>query len=138
MQAMITFEEYFGPWLGCPDATEDRQDNARELLAAVGSLLEAASSASVPLPTNPVTGSRVAGVQYGGFRPQKCQQGADHSAHKEGAAVDVFDPSGELDGWLSDDILERFDLYREHPSVTRGWCHLSTRPPGSGRRTFFP
>jgi len=52
--------------------------------------------------------------------------------------VDVYDPFGDLDFWLNDAILERFELYREAPEKTSGWCHLQSVPPGSGKRTFYP
>src|SRR3990167_3806030 len=35
-------------------------------------------------------------------------------------------------------VLERFELYREAPEKTSGWCHLQSVPPGSGKRTFYP
>ena len=42
-----------------------------------------------------------------------------------------------LDDWLDDDTLERYGLYREAPDATPHWCHLTTRPPMSGRRHSF-
>jgi hypothetical protein len=57
---------------------------------------------------------------------------------KQGRAVDVYDPDGHLDAWITDDILEDFGLYREHPDSTSTWCHLTDRAPGSGHRTFWP
>lgn len=61
-------------------------------------------------------------------------------------AVDLYDPEDLIDGYISqfdkpngdNDILRDCGLYREHPSKTAGWCHLSTRAPGSKKRTFFP
>jgi hypothetical protein len=60
--------------------------------------------------------------------------------------VDVYDPKDRIDGWLDtfeapdgmNTKLEERALYREHPSATPGWCHLTTRPPGSRKRTFYP
>ena len=134
----ISFTDYFGPWLGCSEMTDDAEDNANELLATVNDILEIAESCGVDLPTNHKTGTLVSGEKFGGFRPQSCKEGAPKSAHKIGAAVDVFDPDNKLDEWLNDDILTTFDLYREHPDSTPGWCHLTTRAPKSKRRTFYP
>jgi hypothetical protein len=53
-------------------------------------------------------------------------------------AVDIYDPQNKLDDYLTDEILTKFDLYREAPESTLGWCHLGTRMPGSGHRTFKP
>lgn len=135
---MISLEEYVGPHSESPDWTPERKDAAVVLLPKVNELLAAAEHNGVDLPDNPKTGSLVSGTQYGGFRPQNCPEGAPHSSHKEGRAVDVFDPSGELDRWISDLILEKYDLYREHPADTNGWCHLTDRAPSSGKRTFHP
>lgn len=135
---MLTFEQYFGPWLHCHDATPGREYNAHQLIDLVNPLLLAASDAGIDLPTNPVTGSNVAGQRFGGFRPQACKEGAPNSSHKEGQGVDIFDPTNALDNWLTDEILRKFGLYREHPDATPGWCHLTDRAPPSGRRTFRP
>lgn len=135
---MISIGDYFGPHIGSQDATEDRMANAEVLLEKVNALLQAAEHNGVELDMNPKTQTLVSGTQFGGFRPQNCPQGAPHSSHKEGMAVDVYDPSGALDRWVSDLILEKHGLYREHPADTNGWCHLTTRAPASGRRTFHP
>lgn len=135
---MITLEEYFGRWINDPDATPERKANARYLLDKVNSLLGRAFVSGVVLPDNPNTECLVGGEKFGGFRPQSCPQGAPHSAHKDGQAVDIFDPKNELDNWITDEILEEFDLYREHPDSTKSWCHLTYRAPKSGHRTFLP
>lgn len=131
---MITLAQYF---IG-REASLDVQDNARLLLDKVNTLLLAADSAGLDLPINNKTRSRISGENEGGFRLQNCCQGSVLSSHKEGKGVDVYDPDGTLDAWLDDDKLETFSLYREHPDSTRGWCHLTTRAPHSGRRTFYP
>lgn len=64
--------------------------------------------------------------------------GAKKSTHITGEGVDVADNDGALDAWLTDERLAKYDLYREHPDATESWCHLQTRPPGSGHRTFHP
>lgn len=135
---MISLVDYFGPWEDSSDATDECHQAAQEMLDKVNPLLEEAEANGVELEMNPKTGTLVSGKTYGGFRPQDCPEGAPHSSHKEGRAVDVYDPHGALDRWVSDLILEKFDLYREHPADTSGWCHLSDKAPGSGKRTFHP
>ena len=135
---MISLDDYLGKWMFHEDATPERKDNAAILLYRVNPLLDAAVADGVVLLDNPITKSQVSGATYGGFRPQSCPQGAPNSSHKEGMGVDIFDPYGDLDNWITDEILERFALYREAPSATDSWCHLTTRPPRSKRRTFFP
>lgn len=134
----ISFEQYFGPWIDNADATDERKANARVMLVAVNNLLDEAAQDGVPCPVNPATGSQVSGQTLGGFRPQNAAQGAPQSSHKQGMAVDVFDPTNALDNYVTDEILEAFDLYREAPASTPHWIHLTTRAPGSGRRTFMP
>lgn len=135
---MISLAEYVGKHVGSPDWTPERQSSAQVLLDRVNELLADAEAHGVELDDNPKTESLVSGQQYGGFRPQDCPEGAPHSAHKDARAVDIYDPSGALDRWISDLILEKYDLYREHPADTGGWAHLSDRAPPSGRRTFHP
>jgi len=132
---VISIRDYFGRF-----ATEGEWcvGAAQAMLDKVNALLLEAEAHGVELPTNPKTGSLVSGEQYGGFRPQSCPQGAPRSSHKEGRAVDVYDPHGALDRWLTDARLESHGLYREAPSATQGWCHLTDKAPGSGRRTFLP
>ena len=135
---MIGIIDYFGNWFDHPDATPERKAAAQAMLDKVNALLEEYEANDGELKINPRTKTYVSGEQYGGFRPQSCQQGAPHSAHKEGRAVDVYDPVGALDVWVTDARLEAHDLYREAPSATVGWCHLSDKAPGSGKRTFQP
>lgn len=136
---MITFEQYFGPWIDHPDATPERKENARAMLVKVnGLLIYIQAQHGYAPPVNPVTGSQISGQTYGGFRPQDCPQGAPGSSHKEGRAPDVYDPMDKLDSIIDDSLLEKFGLYREHPDSTPGWCHLTDRAPKSGHRTFYP
>lgn len=142
----LDLENYFGVWITSPDATPERVDNANDLCRAVNGLLAEAEANGVTVHLNPVTGSCISGSTFGGFRPQSCPQGAPHSSHKEGAGVDIFDPQGDLDAWLdqfegengTNTKLEEHGLYREHPNDTIHWCHLTSRAPHSGRRTFKP
>lgn len=135
----LTVIQYFGPWVKHPDATDSRKDSGCNLVAAVNPLLARyESETGNHIKVNPATGSIVSGQTFGGFRPQSCPQGAPHSSHKQGQGVDIYDPDNAFDKWITDEILEEFNLYREHPDSTDTWCHLTTRAPGSGHRTFWP
>ena len=133
---IITLNDYLGPWASV--ATEEQRDNATAMLEKVNAFLEAAELFGVEIGENPVTKTCVSGEQYGGFRPADCPIGAEHSSHKLGRAVDIFDPYDALDNWATDARLEAFQLYREAPTATRRWCHLTDKAPGSGKRTFQP
>lgn len=135
---MITLSEYVGPHGQSPDWTQECIDSAEELLLWVNALAAYLESQGVVLPTNPATGSRISGKTFGGFRPQSCPQGAPSSSHKTGKGIDLYDPHNGIDNAITDARLAKFSLYREHPDSTKGWCHLTTRAPGSGRRTFLP
>lgn len=140
---MITLEQYFGRWIHHPDATDQRKENAVELLEACATLEAIAKSAGVHFPDNQITESGVSGDTYGGFRPQSCPQGAPSSSHKEGQGVDRFDPKGEIDDWCmknaeTDGALAQCGIYIEHPDSTPHWSHWTTRAPASGHRVFKP
>ena len=137
---MITIEQYFGRWINHPDATPARKDNANKLLKAVSALWFAAEQSGVVFRDNPHTECCVSGETYGGFRPQSCAQGATHSSHKEGLAVDIYDPKGEVDDWCIGNLkrLEECGIYIEAPSSTAGWSHWTIHPPASGHRVFLP
>lgn len=143
---MIFMADYFGPWVGHKDATEQIKVDAYNFIEKVNALLDEAFANMIDLVDNPATGTLVSGNTYGGFRPQDCKQGAPNSSHKRGRGIDIYDPDDVLDNWITDKILERHGLYREHPLTTKkgykgassSWCHLTDRAPGSGRRTFHP
>ena len=140
---MISASEYFGDKLTHPDCTQERQDNANELLTRVNALLARAKMETVYQDwIDEDTGTQISGAKGGygdgGFRLQSATTGKPYSSHKQGQAIDIYDPHSKLDMWITDAILEEFDLYRENPDFTRGWCHLQTKPPGSGNRTFKP
>lgn len=137
---MITLEEYVGPHANSPDWTPDRQENAKKLLAACAALEADMAKDWIVFPVNMVTKSGVSGQTYGGFRPQNCPQGSAKSAHKEGLAVDRYDPHGEIDAYLLGHqfLLVKHGIYIEHPDKTERWSHWSIRPPKSGRHVFYP
>lgn len=140
---MITPEQYFGKHIDSPDVTDTRKANAMRLIVAVNRLMNIANEDGVEFPVNPKTGSQVSGETYGGFRPQDCPIGAMHSSHKEGLAIDIYDPHGRIDAWCMGNSgvggdLEQNGIYIEHPDATKGWSHWTTKRPGSGRRVFYP
>jgi len=135
---MISLDQYFGIYASHPDASPGMWAAAETMLDKVNSLLEQAEKEGIAIETNPNTNSQVGGETNGGFRPQDCPIGAPASSHKHARAVDVYDPHNALDGWITDELLTDFGLYREAPNATLHWCHLSDKAPGSGRRTFNP
>ena len=140
---MITIQQYFGKFFDHTDANEARKLNAANLLVACANLEAMAKADGIAFPDNPATKSGVSGTQYGGFRPQDCPEGAPHSSHKEGLAVDRYDLDGHIDAWcmLNSGIegkLEQCGIYIEHPAKTEHWSHWTIKPPGSGNRVFYP
>jgi hypothetical protein len=102
---------------------------------------------------DPDTGTEISGKKNGsgdgGFRLKGNTTSAPGvvSSHEEGAGVDDSDQDDGFDHWLSlfdrddglhNEMLEKYGLYREHPDATPTWCHLTTRRPKSGKRTFRP
>lgn len=135
---MLTVEHYFGKFTELAK-DEELFANATGLLRNVNMLLSAyVSHRGSDMPINPSTGNIISGSLYGGIRPLDCPQGAAKSSHKKGLAVDIYDPKNELDAWLNDITLLKFNLYREHPDSTPHWCHLTINSPASGHRTFKP
>lgn len=137
---MITLNEYVGPHRASPDWTPIRVQNATKLLAACMALETEMALAGVGFPINPKTKSGVSGTTFGGFRPQNCPEGMPNSSHKEGLAVDRYDPTGEIDVWCMAhlDRLAHHGIYIEHPSATTGWSHWTIKAPRSGNRAFYP
>ena len=135
---LITTEQYFA---GKPH-TQEHEENATALLKQVNALIDEAEATGFVRAICPNTGTEISGSKGGsgdgGFRLQTATTGAPNSSHKTAQAVDVYDPGGHLDDWMQDDVLESYDLYREAPNSTYGWCHLTTRAPRSGNRTFTP
>lgn len=128
---MITLPHY---WMGrdakYPDAmTPEIEGNAIELLTRVNLLLESFGHER---------------KVNSGWRPPevnaKTAGSALKSKHMTGQAIDLADPDGDLDQWCLDNESElvRLGLWLEHPASTRGWTHLQSIPPKSGRRIFYP
>jgi hypothetical protein len=137
---MITLNQYVGMHRECPDWTPIREQNATKLLAACCSLEVEMANGGVSFPDNPKTKSGISGDTLGGFRPQVCSIGAPNSNHKEGRAVDRYDPDGKIDAWCMAhlDRLEKHGIWIEHPSATPTWSHWQNVPPKSGNRAYYP
>ena len=137
---MFTISDYVGVHSQSPDWNEERKSNATLLIAACSPLQLRMEGDGIHFHTNPKTGTTISGETYGGFRPQDCPIGASTSAHKEGLAVDRYDPFNEIDDWLvaHPDALSEFGIYIEIPSSTNLWSHWSTRAPHSGNHIFTP
>lgn len=141
---MVTLDDYFraydaegGDWRKrYPlDLTPRLEDNAERLVPLVNQLLGEFGE------WRKVTS---------GWRPPaynaKVQGASKTSLHMTCEACDLEDADGELDDWCmsqeGDQVLRRLGLWHEHPSSTKGadgegWCHVQTRPPGSGNRHFY-
>ena len=136
---MITLQNYFGD----KAHPNEYNLNALTLLYRVNNLHAAyITDTGNLILINPVTGNQISGSKSGdgGFRLPTSTTGASKSAHKTGQAVDIYDHGEHLDNWLDQnpDALIKYDLYREAPASTINWCHLGTRKPLSGKRTFKP
>lgn len=109
--------------------TMDVESNAQETVKQVNALLYAFGE---PRAVN------------SGWRPAAINRAtpgaAQFSRHMTAQACDLRDPYGDLDEWCLDnlDILQTLGLYLEHPAATKGWCHVQTVPPRSGKRVFYP
>ena len=135
---MIILKDYFNNKIA--EVTPAISLNGLDLLYKVNRLLADYVTKGNVLRVSPKTGCLISGNKDGdgGMRLQSSGTGSPNSAHKQGMAVDIYDPQNKLDDYLTDEILTKFDLYREAPESTLGWCHLSTRKPPSSRRTFKP
>lgn len=62
--------------------------------------------------------------------------GSKKSSHMSGMAIDLADKNGKIKAQITEKMLEEAGLYMEHPSYTKTWIHLQTRP--TSRRIFYP
>jgi len=140
---VITLHDY---WLG-RDITHslqlgtDLRRNAARTVDAANAMLVLAKAAGVTLEQSPRTGT----IVTSGWRPADINAAtpgaAMRSLHMTCEAIDLYDPDGDLDEWLlasADTVLRDLALWLEHPAATKGWAHVQTRPPRSGRRVFYP
>jgi hypothetical protein len=120
----------------------DIRANAERTVALTNRLLERAAAEGVCASKS----DNGFGCVNSGWRPASVNaqtpRAAKNSKHMTGQAIDVSDDDGVLDEWLLSDAgqraLEDLGLWMEHPAATKGWCHLQTVPPASGRRVFYP
>lgn len=118
------------------------EKNAALMVELANKLLIIAKAARIFLPTNPRTGT----VVSSGWRPASVNantpNASPNSKHMTGQAIDLYDPDGDLDEWLltkdGQNTMTDLGLWHEHPSATKGWAHVQSIPPRSGRRTFYP
>ena len=120
--------------------TNEQYLTAVSTVEKVNHLLGLLAGDGVDLEINPRTGSLVSS----GYRPQNINANtpgaAPKSRHITLQACDLYDPEGEIDNWCMENlsVLEQIGLWMEHPSATKGWCHIQTVPPRSRRRVFYP
>lgn len=141
---MITIADYFmGRREKYPLAlTPDIEREALRTVDLANKLLTQAQTYGVTVDIHPVNKSPVSS----GWRPPEVNAATPNAAakskHMTGQAIDIYDPDGDLDEWLmtgeGQAALVALGLWHEHPAATRGWAHVQTIPPRSGRRTFFP
>lgn len=116
--------------------------NAETMVELVNKLIILAKGAGVTFEVNPATKT----VLSSGWRPPAVNAAtagaALNSKHMTCQACDIYDPDGDLDDWLMTDagqkVMADLGLWHEHPSATKGWAHVQSIPPRSGRRTFWP
>lgn len=140
--ALITLSQYYmGRDLKFPgQLSKELRNNAGITVTRANTLLGLAESQGVTLELHPVNGSLVSS----GWRPPAINTAtpgaALRSKHMTCQAIDIYDPDGDLDDWCLAHLsaLETAQLWLEHPSATKGWCHLQIIPPRSGRRVFYP
>lgn len=141
---MITIADYFmGRRELYPLAlSPDIERNALMTVELANRLLTQATTYGVTMDRHPINKSLVSS----GWRPPAINaatsNAAPNSKHMTGQALDIYDPDGDLDDWLmtgeGQAALTAIGLWMEHPGATKGWCHIQTVPPRSGRRTFYP
>lgn len=134
---MITLSDYYmgRDWQYRGQLTEAIRANSAETVSKANLLISSYSSL-----TKDDTQRRVTS----GWRPPEVNANtagaALFSKHMVGQAIDISDPEGDLDEWCLDnpEVLQTIGLWQEHPSATKGWCHVQTVPPKSGKRVFYP
>ena len=78
-----------------------------------------------------------------GYRPGHYNEqagGAKNSSHLTCEAIDLLDSDGAFAKWCLANTFElaKAGLYMENPEKTKGWVHLQTRRPRSGKLIFDP
>lgn len=118
--------------------TPEIVQNASNLVRRVNTLISLMHD--IEIERHPVTDTHVSS----GWRPPSVNAttpgAAVRSRHMTGQAIDLYDPEGAVDEWCLDhlDLLSECGLWMESPAHTKGWCHLQSVPPRSGKRVFIP
>lgn len=141
MTTQITIEDYFNgrDKAYAKDLTDEIKEFATDTVSRVNLLLFHAVKDGIVL----ISGNKRSLVNSG-WRPPAVNAStpgaAARSRHMTGQACDINDPTGALGAWCVENLSElaAIGLWLEHPSATRGWCHLQTVPPRSGNRAFHP
>lgn len=126
---MLTLEDLLTSSGRYPDRANSPERNA-QVDYNLEVLLNRVNGLLIRLGRNPKVSS--------GFRPSASNAlagGAPKSGHLFGKAVDLVDTDGTLDELITDELLTEFDLWREDPAKTVGWCHLDITPRKN--RTFY-
>ena len=114
--------------------------NAEQTVYRVNKLFELLAAYNIEVEFSPITKTPITS----GWRPAQLNAGTPGAAPKSNhitcQACDIYDPDGLIDDLLSGipNLLEGLQLWLEHPSATKGWCHVQTIPPKSGKRIFYP
>lgn len=120
--------------------SEECHDNACSTVDTINKLLDMLVESGIEIVVNPTTKTCLTS----GWRPKivnsKTPGAAVNSKHISCQAADIYDPTGYIDEFLLDhqSILQELHLFMEHPSATKGWCHVQTVPPRSGKLIFYP
>jgi hypothetical protein len=125
--SMITIKELLGD-VKLEDLPEDYRKNAEELLRRVNLFRKEYGQ---PMYVTSGYRSPEHNAKIGGSKA---------SAHMSCQAIDFRDGDKKLKEFIAKDpaILEKCDLYMEHPDATLTWIHLQSRPTKSGNRVFKP
>lgn len=141
-EIQITKAEWAGPYADHPAVQAAVIQRHGDIICARATqLLRSAVVDGVPLDLNQRLHSEISGAGNGGVRPPDATVGAPLSAHKDGRALDLYDPKRLIMAWLlgaGRQMLETLELYVEHPQWTRSWVHVQYGPPKSGNRFFVP
>lgn len=122
------------------ECTPEIRANAEKTVESANALIARLEADGIVFHENPRTKSLISS----GWRPPQIngqtKNAAPMSKHMTGQAIDLYDPEGEIDDYLmaNEDVLIGLSLFMEHPSATKGWAHVQTVAPRSGKRCFYP
>lgn len=133
---MITLESYF---MGRDTKYASECDgkirkNALKTVSRVNSLLTIYAEFSRVILTKVSSGWRPSCIN------DVTSNAAKLSTHLTADGCDIEDLDRAFAAWcvLHPETLAECGLYLEDPRWTPSWCHLQTRPPGSGKRIYIP